>query len=145
MIHKNLCAGNCFACMLDRILTALIFCQCKCWARLRAKSPSPLASSAWLDPELTLPFRPSLPDLFFSFFLTRSVISSGLSFNRLEHLNMIIQTFAPYSADWFSVVIIVRDTVRVARKIEISTRPITIQTIVISLETTSTGTFSPYL
>ena len=58
---------------------------------------------------------------------------------------MIIQTFAPYSADRFSVAIIVRDTVRVARKIEISTRPITIQTIVISLETTSTGTFSPYL
>ena len=54
-------------------------------------------------------------------------------------------TFAPYRTGRLSVTMTVKDTVRTATKMEISVRPITVQTIVISLETTSTGTFSPNL
>lgn len=77
---------------------------------------------------------------FFLFSLSRFPIYHQRSLYEYE------PTFVPYSiARPSSAVITVKDTVSIAIKSERSTRPSTIQMIVMSLETTATGTLSPNL
>lgn len=73
-------------------------------------------------------------------------IDYGFPLVNIDHLSEYEPTFVPYNIDRpSSVVITVKDTVSIAIKREISTRPSTIQMIVISLETTAVGTLSPNL